>query len=58
MGVVLSLLVVFGPISMDLYLPLLPSLTTELQPAPSTAQLTLTACVESPLPNACHPTPT
>ena len=45
MAAALSLLVVFGPISMDLYLPLLPTLTTELQSAPSTAQLTLTACV-------------
>jgi MFS transporter, DHA1 family, multidrug resistance protein len=42
---VLLLLTVFGPISMDLYLPLLPALTLELDAATSTAQLTLTACL-------------
>jgi DHA1 family bicyclomycin/chloramphenicol resistance-like MFS transporter len=42
---VLSLLTVFGPISMDLYLPVLPALTTELRSATSTAQLTITACL-------------
>jgi DHA1 family bicyclomycin/chloramphenicol resistance-like MFS transporter len=41
----LLLLTVFGPISMDLYLPLLPALTTELGAATSTAQLTVTACL-------------
>ena len=45
LGVVLALLTVFGPISMDLYLPVLPALTTELQSAASTAQLTITACL-------------
>ncbi len=45
LAVVLSLLTVFGPISMDLYLPVLPALTTELQSATSTAQLTITACL-------------
>lgn len=38
-------LTVFGPISMDLYLPLLPALTTELGAATSMAQLTVTACL-------------
>ena len=41
----LALLTVFGPISMDLYLPVLPALTTELQSAASMAQLTITACL-------------
>ena len=45
LGVVLALLTVFGPISMDLYLPVLPALTTELQSAASMAQLTITACL-------------
>lgn len=45
LGVVLSLLTVFGPISMDLYLPVLPALTAELGSATSTAQLTITACL-------------
>jgi DHA1 family bicyclomycin/chloramphenicol resistance-like MFS transporter len=42
---VLGLLTIFGPISMDLYLPALPALTTELAAATSTAQLTITACL-------------
>lgn len=41
----LLLLTVFGPISMDLYLPALPALTVELGAATSTAQLTVTACL-------------
>ncbi|HWC22796.1 MAG TPA: multidrug effflux MFS transporter [Flexivirga sp.] len=41
----LLLLTVFGPISMDLYLPALPSLTHELGAATSMAQLTVTACL-------------
>ncbi|WP_448623473.1 multidrug effflux MFS transporter [Geodermatophilus sp. URMC 64] len=45
LAVVLSLLTVFGPISMDLYLPVLPALTVELRSATSTAQLTVTACL-------------
>jgi DHA1 family bicyclomycin/chloramphenicol resistance-like MFS transporter len=45
LAVVLSLLTVFGPISMDLYLPVLPALTAELRSATSTAQLTVTACL-------------
>jgi DHA1 family bicyclomycin/chloramphenicol resistance-like MFS transporter len=39
----LLLLTVFGPISMDLYLPVLPALTLELGAATSVAQLTVTA---------------
>jgi len=45
LAVVLSLLTVFGPISMDLYMPVLPALTAELRSATSTAQLTVTACL-------------
>ncbi|WP_210506347.1 multidrug effflux MFS transporter [Naasia sp. SYSU D00057] len=41
----LLLLTVFGPISMDLYLPVLPALTAELGAATSLAQLTVTACL-------------
>ena len=41
----LLLLTVFGPISMDLYLPALPALTVELGAATSVAQLTVTACL-------------
>jgi DHA1 family bicyclomycin/chloramphenicol resistance-like MFS transporter len=41
----LLLLTVFGPISMDLYLPALPALTRELSAATSIAQLTVTACL-------------
>lgn len=43
--VLLMLLTVFGPISMDLYLPALPTLTRELQASTSLAQLTVTACL-------------
>ena len=42
---VLGLLTIFGPISMDLYLPVLPALTIKLKSATSTAQLTVTACL-------------
>ena len=41
----LLVLTVFGPISMDLYLPALPALTRELGAATSVAQLTVTACL-------------
>lgn len=41
----LLLLTVFGPISMDLYLPALPALTAALGAATSVAQLTVTACL-------------
>lgn len=45
LAVVLGLLTIFGPISMDLYLPVLPALTAELQSMTSAAQLTITACL-------------
>ncbi|MFF5537188.1 multidrug effflux MFS transporter [Streptomyces cinerochromogenes] len=45
LAVVLALLTVFGPISMDLYLPVLPALTSELHASTSAAQLTVTACL-------------
>ncbi|WP_308113576.1 multidrug effflux MFS transporter [Arthrobacter sp. ISL-30] len=45
LAVVLGLLTIFGPISMDLYLPVLPALTAELQSSTSAAQLTITACL-------------
>jgi DHA1 family bicyclomycin/chloramphenicol resistance-like MFS transporter len=45
LAVVLCLLTVFGPISMDLYLPVLPALTVELGAATSVAELTVTACL-------------
>lgn len=41
----LLLLTVFGPISMDLYLPALPALTEDLATATSVAQLTVTGCL-------------
>ncbi|MEV4108323.1 multidrug effflux MFS transporter [Nonomuraea sp. NPDC049695] len=41
----LLLLTIFGPMSMDLYLPVLPALTIELDAGTSTAQLTVTACL-------------
>ncbi len=43
--VVLGLLSTFGPISLDLYLPLLPQLAAELETSPSAAQATITACL-------------
>ena len=45
LATLLLLLTVFGPISMDLYLPALPALTDELGAATSIAQLTVTACL-------------
>jgi DHA1 family bicyclomycin/chloramphenicol resistance-like MFS transporter len=41
----LLVLTVFGPISMDLYLPALPALTAEMSAVTSVAQLTVTACL-------------
>ncbi|MDF2492537.1 MAG: Bcr/CflA family drug resistance efflux transporter [Microbacterium sp.] len=41
----LLVLTVFGPISMDLYLPALPALTAEMRAVTSVAQLTVTACL-------------
>jgi DHA1 family bicyclomycin/chloramphenicol resistance-like MFS transporter len=45
LAIALGLLTIFGPISMDLYLPVLPALTAELQSTTSVAQLTVTACL-------------
>ncbi|WP_348789900.1 multidrug effflux MFS transporter [Leifsonia sp. NPDC080035] len=45
LATLLLVLTVFGPISMDLYLPALPALTTDLGAATSSAQLTVTACL-------------
>ncbi|WP_285114269.1 multidrug effflux MFS transporter [Leifsonia sp. fls2-241-R2A-40a] len=45
LATLLLVLTVFGPISMDLYLPALPALTIELGAATSMAQLTVTACL-------------
>jgi DHA1 family bicyclomycin/chloramphenicol resistance-like MFS transporter len=43
--VVLGLLSTFGPISLDLYLPVLPELAADLDAGASSAQLTITACL-------------
>ena len=43
--VVLGALSSFGPLSLDMYLPSLPSLTRDLHTSASAAQLTLTSCV-------------
>lgn len=43
--VVLGMLSTFGPLSLDLYLPSLPELATDLEASPSGAQLTITACL-------------
>jgi DHA1 family bicyclomycin/chloramphenicol resistance-like MFS transporter len=45
MAVLLGVLTIFGPISMDLYLPVLPAMTREFGAATSIAQLTVTACL-------------
>ncbi|EST12316.1 multidrug effflux MFS transporter [Sporolactobacillus laevolacticus] len=42
---VLGALGAFGPLSMDMYLPSLPSLTKDLQTTTSQAQLSITACL-------------
>ncbi|MEU7529962.1 multidrug effflux MFS transporter [Saccharothrix sp. NPDC042600] len=44
-AVVLGLLETFGPISMDLYLPLLPRLAADLGTSESLAQATMSACM-------------
>lgn len=41
----LGLLSMFGPLSLDLYLPALPSLATDLAASTSSAQLSITACL-------------
>ena len=43
--VALGLLSTFGPLSLDLYLPVLPELADELNASTSAAQLTITACL-------------
>lgn len=43
--VVLGMLSMFGPISLDLYLPALPALATDLRASTSAAQLSITACL-------------
>lgn len=45
LSTLLMVLTVFGPISMDLYLPALPALTRELGTTTSVAQFTITACL-------------
>jgi MFS transporter, DHA1 family, multidrug resistance protein len=42
---ILGALTAIGPLSVDMYLPALPSLTRDLSAAPSLVQLTLTACL-------------
>lgn len=43
--IVLGMLTIFGPISVDVYLPALPALRDDLDVTPALAQLTLTACL-------------
>ena len=45
MATMLMLLTVFGPLSMDLYLPVLPELARDLEAPTPAAQLTVTACL-------------
>jgi DHA1 family bicyclomycin/chloramphenicol resistance-like MFS transporter len=45
LSTLLGLLTTFGPISMDLYLPVLPALAKELDAPTWAAQLTVTACL-------------
>jgi len=45
MAAMLMLLTVFGPLSMDMYLPVLPELARDLEAPASAAQLTVTACL-------------
>jgi DHA1 family bicyclomycin/chloramphenicol resistance-like MFS transporter len=45
MIIVLGLLSTFGPLSLDLYLPVLPELADELQASTSGSQLTITTCL-------------
>lgn len=45
MATTLLLLTVFGPLSMDMYLPVLPELARDLEAPTSAAQLTVTACL-------------
>lgn len=43
--IILGSLVAFGPLSLDMYLPALPALTTEYDTTTSITQLSLTACL-------------
>ncbi|WP_026074592.1 multidrug effflux MFS transporter [Brevibacillus massiliensis] len=45
MAVVLGALSAFGPLSLDMYLPSLPALATDLHTSTSSAQFSLTACL-------------
>jgi DHA1 family bicyclomycin/chloramphenicol resistance-like MFS transporter len=45
MVLILGSLTAFGPLSMDMYLPALPILTTDLSTTASLAQLSITACL-------------
>jgi DHA1 family bicyclomycin/chloramphenicol resistance-like MFS transporter len=45
LAILLLALTIFGPVSMDLYLPALPALTRDLDTVSSVAQLTITACL-------------
>ncbi|WNC12443.1 multidrug effflux MFS transporter [Brevibacillus brevis] len=45
MAIILGSLSAFGPLSLDMYLPALPMLETDLQTTTSMAQLSLTACL-------------
>jgi MFS transporter, DHA1 family, multidrug resistance protein len=45
LGVILGAMSAFGPLSIDLYLPGLPRLTTDFGTSASAGQLTLTACL-------------
>ena len=44
-ALVVATLTVFGPLWMDLYLPVLPNLAVDLGATASAAQLTMTACL-------------
>ncbi|PKR85341.1 multidrug effflux MFS transporter [Heyndrickxia camelliae] len=45
LALILGSLTAFGPLSIDMYLPALPTLTKQLQTSASVAQLSLTACL-------------
>lgn len=44
-AIVFAMLTMFGPVAMDVYLPVLPSLAAELDAGVSATQLTVTACL-------------
>lgn len=44
-AIILAMLTVFGPISLDLYLPVLPQIAADIGSSPSGSQLTMTACL-------------